>query len=197
MSAIEIWKPVVGYEGRYEVSNLGRIFSIDSGHPATGRILNAAPNKRGYPRVCLTDANGARRARFVHSLVCEAFHGPCPSGMETLHRNGVHADNQKENLRWGTHQENANDAKAHGAISIGEFCHNSKITDNQVVEIIQLSNTLTHAEIGGRYGITERYVYEIAKGYAPRARRIINSGMLIASRNTEDIPACRGLVAGR
>lgn len=51
----------------------------------------------------------------VHSLVCAAFHGPCPNGMVCRHLNGLRRDNRPENLAWGTHSENSQDTIRHGS----------------------------------------------------------------------------------
>lgn len=117
----ETWLSVIGWEGYYEVSDLGRVRSVErivprsSGHPQRirERILKALPGAHGYPRVNLC-VDGRYVQRTVHSLVLEAFVGPCPPGMESLHRNGVRTDCRLSNLRWGTSAENKADTRAHG-----------------------------------------------------------------------------------
>jgi hypothetical protein len=62
--------------------------------------------------------------RFVHRLVLEAFVGPCPEGMECRHLDGDPANNRLENLRWGTHRENAADQVRHGTAAwLRPECH--------------------------------------------------------------------------
>lgn len=176
MSPVEEWRPAVGYEGRYEVSSLGRIFSVDNGHPSTGRILKAKPNKRGYPRVCLTAADGSRRSVQLHILICETFHGPKPSGMEVLHRDGTRR-NHATNLRWGTHAENMAEAAEHGVIRQP----NAVLTDAEVLA----ARRLTMKQIREKHGVSKNYAYQLARGSAPRALRLQPSG-----RDTTRIPGC-------
>ena len=86
---VEVWKPVVGWEGLYTVSSLGRVKSFcDHGRWKTGpegRLLTINYNiDNGYAYVRLS-RNGTSTPRTVHSLVLEAFVGPCPEGMECRH----------------------------------------------------------------------------------------------------------------
>lgn len=110
----EEWRPVVGFEGLYEVSNLGRVASL----PRPGRrksriVMVQTPDWAGYPRLMLR-ANRAYANRKVHVLVAEAFHGVRPTGLVVRHLNGVPTDNSATNLAWGTHAENADDMRRHG-----------------------------------------------------------------------------------
>lgn len=117
----EQWLPVVGWDNRYEVSNLGRVRS--KSHDFTnsngvtkrfrGRTLSAGPNGAGYPVVVLS-ANGERRNEYVHRLVLESFVGPCPDGMQACHNNGNPSDSRLENLRWDSPSSNMLDKQVHG-----------------------------------------------------------------------------------
>lgn len=112
----EIWKPVVGYESSYEVSDLGNVRSLDriittkSGvnKRRKGQPLKPIVLKIGY---CAVNISGMK---YVHRLVLEAFVGECPDGMETCHKNGIRTDNRLENLYWGTSSENSHDIVRHG-----------------------------------------------------------------------------------
>lgn len=119
----EIWNPVAGWEGTYEVSNLGRVRGLDrvgyGGVRIMGRILRpiGGMSKRvPYPLVALSRGGrqGERYYRFIHKLVLEAFVGPRPAGMEACHNNGDAKDNRLSNLRWDTHVSNMEDNFAHG-----------------------------------------------------------------------------------
>lgn len=117
----EIWKPVVGYEGLYEVSDQGRVKTVartvirSNGrtHSIRERVRSASPNHKGYLKVTLTK-DGSLRTRTVHTLVLEAFVGARPAGQECRHLNGNPADPRLENLTWGTPRENAADRIGHG-----------------------------------------------------------------------------------
>lgn len=103
---LEQWRPVPGFEGLYEASNLGRIRS-----PRV--ILKQRLNNMGYPVVELSK-DGRSRESLVHRQVIKAFFGEPQPGMECRHLNGVPTDNRIENLAWGTHSENSIDQVIHG-----------------------------------------------------------------------------------
>lgn len=101
--SVESWKPVVGYESRYLVSDLGNVRSLKSG-------ITLKPFKcRGRLRVDLWNESG-RSVRYIHHLVLEAFIGPRPDGLIALHDNDIGTNNRPTNLSWGTHADNALDA---------------------------------------------------------------------------------------
>ena len=113
----EKWKPVVGYEGLYEVSDQGRMRSL-SRRDARGalrkeRLLKPYVMKHGHHQTGLTK-DGVTKYHLIHRLVLEAFVGPCPEGMEACHGEGGPADNRVENIRWDTRSENMKDIARHG-----------------------------------------------------------------------------------
>ena len=118
---MESWLPIAGYEGSYEVSDLGRVRSLDRLVPhgarlmrVDGRILKQLVNSRsGYLAVSLC-LGGKNHTFTVHRLVANAFLGPRPELLECCHSNGDPLDNRAANLRWDTHQANVDDAVAHG-----------------------------------------------------------------------------------
>ena len=114
----ERWLPVVGYEGAYQVSDLGRVRSLDRmivdsvGHRyfRAGRILRQVTLKgTGHCRVTLPGGIQG----YVHRLVLEAFVGPAPDGMEACHNDGDPTNNRLDNLRWDTRSANNTDAVRH------------------------------------------------------------------------------------
>lgn len=127
MECDEIWLPVAGYEGWYEVSDRGHVRSLDRrvssaanrmapngrSYVIRGRVLTSPPDKNGYPYQWLS-RNGHRKQYAVHALVCTAFNGPRPEGQEVRHLNGQPTDNRASNLMWGTTRENSDDVKDHG-----------------------------------------------------------------------------------
>ena len=120
----EEWRPVVGFEGFYEVSDAGRVRGLDrdvdrgrlSGTLFTmfvkGRILKNSETADRYHLVRLRN-QGVRQAK-VQILVLEAFVGPRPDGYECRHLDGCRTNNRLENLRWGTRSENQRDRNLHG-----------------------------------------------------------------------------------
>ena len=120
----ESWKPVVGYEGLYEVSSAGRVRSLDAIVPRgsgtytrKGRHLKTSVGRNGYPEVELyKDTQRVRRG--VHQLVAKAF-VPNPENLPLVrHLNDVKDDNRVENLAWGTESDNRYDAYRNGRMKI-------------------------------------------------------------------------------
>ncbi len=124
---VEQWKPVVGFEGHYEVSDTGRVRSIPRvvrtatrlRQTIRGRLLRPTPARSGHLSVDLRN-NERRKMSRVHRLVLEAFVGPAPAGTEGCHRDGDPTNNALENLRWGTRSDNEGDKKRHGTDNAGE-----------------------------------------------------------------------------
>lgn len=116
----EVWLPVVGFEGLYEVSDHGRVRSVDRSftrstgrsYTVRGRVLKESKAGRGYPRVTLYQ--GGPKARYVHRLVLEAFEGECPKGRIACHWDDDPTNNHLSNLRWGTPSENNHDKVRNG-----------------------------------------------------------------------------------
>lgn len=125
---IEEWRAVVGFEGSYEVSDQGRVRSLDRVEIfervvwQTGERCVVSRRHRGtilipekvkgsnYLRVRL----GNDSKIYVHTIVLKAFKGPAPEGCECLHGDGDRTNNCDFNLRWGTRLENVHDAIRHG-----------------------------------------------------------------------------------
>ena len=125
----EMWRPVVGFEDCYEVSDQGRVRSLDRmiGAPHgrrwhTGRILAPGAKSRGHLFVNLS-VDGKRCVRLVHLLVLQTFVGPRPDGMEGCHNNGDPSDNRLVNLRWDTKSENTKDRVRHGTHNTANKTH--------------------------------------------------------------------------
>tara|TARA_R110002020_G_scaffold318905_12_gene534589 strand:- start:1304 stop:1816 length:513 start_codon:yes stop_codon:yes gene_type:complete len=111
---MEIWRDVKGFEGIYQVSNYGRVKSLDKevrNNRATfirkGRILKPAPNTKGYLTVVLCD-KGNNKTFKIHKLVAIAFLNHKPCGMDEVidHINEDKTDNRSWNLRKTSNREN-------------------------------------------------------------------------------------------
>lgn len=140
MAVLKEWRDISGAAG-YQVSNTGDVRSF---RPANGRgalvdtprpVAQSIGKGKPYFRVGLS-IGGKIKWRPVHQLVCEAFHGPRPKGMEVRHLNGRHTDNVSTNLMWGTTQENADDRVAHGTKLMGEAVTLSVLTEEQAKKVI-------------------------------------------------------------
>lgn len=174
----EEWRAVVGFEGAYEVSNLGNVRSLDrfvdykKRCQYSGKILEIskwvlgvnlrpAPGTSGHLSVVL----GRNKTRQVHSLVIEAFVGPRPLKHECCHSNGICTDNRAENLRWGTRHENIVDAFKHGGRQRGENSTYAKLKQHQVEEIRSLLPNLSAPKIAKMFGVSAGAIYSIKYGH--------------------------------
>lgn len=142
----EIWKPVVGYEGFYEVSNIGRVKSlrrpwhkIPNSYP---RILKSFPNAWGYPIVILC-MNCRPKTRLVHSLVMEAFVGPRPKANDINHIDGNRQNNSIGNLEYCTRSQNIR----HGYL-VGTRTRIRRVTQKTYMTVRQVQETKRLLEMG-------------------------------------------------
>lgn len=124
MTASERWLPVPDWEGLYEVSDLGRVRSLDrwvrihhdGRRLSRGRVLKPGRvSKYGHQGVIFTNGGPGRYAFQVHQLVMLAFVGPCPDGMEVRHLDSCPWNNRLDNLAYGTKAENTRDSVLNGS----------------------------------------------------------------------------------
>jgi hypothetical protein len=134
----EVWRDVVGYEGIYEVSNIGRIKTVKRVVTRTNgwdftvkeRILKPATDVYGYKRVSLSNMDKGKTHK-VHRVVAQAFLKSIDGKNEVNHINGIKDDNRAENLEWCNRSENVEHAFKNG-LSIprrGSKVHTAKIDE--------------------------------------------------------------------
>lgn len=168
MHANEQWRSPPGYEGRFEVSDLGRVrrlFATRNGKPG---VMALTPNGNGYFVVGLSDASGKRRNWLVHRLVLTAFVGPRPQTIHGAHLDGSKANNALTNLRWCTASENEGHKRLHGRTVEGEKNGCARLTASTVAQIrsqyLPRSQNFGLAPLGRRYGISFQHVSDIIRG---------------------------------
>ncbi len=167
---MEEWKDIKGYEGLYQISNLGRVKSLaryvnrkyNSQRLVKERILSIGDNGNGYCNVCLTK-KCSKKTEKVHQLVAQAFIDNPNNYPEINHSDGNKANNKIENLIWCTRSQNIKHAFKTGLkISLkGEKNHLSKLTEKQVIEIRGLKGSMLGKDIANLYNITESQVSRI------------------------------------
>jgi hypothetical protein len=134
----EVWKPIKGYEGLYEISNLGRIKSLPKpNYKSKIKILKPPLNTYGYCYVTFFK-DKHKYNYLIHRLVLQAFIGY--SDMQCNHKNGIKTDNRLENLEYCTQSENMIHAYQIGLqIPLkGELSKNSKLSLSDVINIRKL-----------------------------------------------------------
>lgn len=177
----EIWIDVVGYENIYQISNYGRVRSIDryieQSHSdgyiykrfIKGKLLSLnRTNGNGYHVVQLSNGynNKPKGNEYIHILVAKHFI-PNPENKPTVnHIDGNKSNNKIDNLEWATQLEQMKHAYRLG-LNIpptpnlkGSELHNAKLNEKQAMEIYTLahSNNYTQKQIAKRYGVSRRTV---------------------------------------
>ena len=145
----EVWKPIPETEGRYEVSNIGRVRSLVAGcrhgsvprrRPLAMTPFNNKPYGSGYWVVNLR-VNGQVQCRCVSELVLTTFVGPRPSpSHDAAHLNGDRNVNRLSNLQWATKKENAAHKRLHGTHRTRRQCTpaaESAASGAQVPQVIE------------------------------------------------------------
>lgn len=176
---MEQWKPIAGFEGLYEVSDLGRVRSLDrvvqcDGGPHAGlvtkhyrgRMLALTPSEQGYINVHLS-GNGQHYTGGVHVLVAREFI-PNPRNLpEVDHKTkgkAAKSDNRVTNLQWVTSARNIQKSFEQGRLPLkGIEVGNSKLTPSQVKQIRQqyaAGDRPQHA-IAAEFGICQAHVSDI------------------------------------
>lgn len=151
---MEQWRDVVGFEGLYQVSDLGNVRNARTGHIKKPH-LNVRLNR---PQICLSKFDKVTTI-YPHKLVMEAFVGKRPEGMECCHADGNPWNNELSNLRWDSRTNNSQDKFKHGTQKMGEKHPMSKLTVEKVLAIRQ-DNRL-HRIIAVEYGVSQPTISEI------------------------------------
>lgn len=166
MAGIERWLPVVGWEGYYEVSDLGRVKSLARTVPdsrqGSKRVRERflKPSKDPYPKVVLSKFN-ERNECTVHQLVLKAFVGPRPDSMEARHLNGNSKDASLANLTYGTKVQNQGDRVPHETHCRGEKSVNAKLMVTDVLKIRNPGWRLNIQETADLFGVSHTAVWAV------------------------------------
>ena len=175
----ERWKDVPGYEGLYQVSDMGRVKKLVGTKCKKDRLKKLVLTKNGRFSVSLYK-NNREKKMLVHRLVLMAFVGPPASEQITRHLDGNPINNDLNNLKWGTHKENQRDSMEHGTKSdpprvdnSGSRNGQSKLTESQASKISVMAKAGRHTQrkIAEMFGVTQQTVSDIKVG---RSRRSSN-----------------------
>ena len=165
---MEVWKDIIDYEGLYQVSNLGRVKSVDrivnndkKKYKLKGILLSKCISKKGYYIVSLCK-NSKSKTFLVHRLVSNAFiknnlNKPCVN-----HIDGVKTNNKVSNLEWCTYKENTQHALKNKLMNINHMYVINKKSYKDVY-ILYKKEVLSQREIAERYNVNQSTICRIIK----------------------------------
>lgn len=156
----EIWLPVVGFEKTHSVSNMGRVKRTLLRGKLCDKIMKKSFNDRGYHTVAVV-VNNIQLHPLVHRLVAMAFIPNPENKPDVNHLKGIKTDNRASELEWCTKPENMKHASEFGLLRKGEEVHNSKLSNEQVLEIRELSNIMTRKSLSDIYGVATSTITKI------------------------------------
>jgi hypothetical protein len=134
----ELWLPVGGYEGYYDVSSFGQVRSLGGRRGSTVRVLKPASNGKGYLAVSLS-VGGKAKTKLVHQLVAKSFVENESFLPHVNHMDGVKTNNRFDNLEYVTHQGNMSHAVETGLLDNKGMKHGKhKLKDGDVVRILDV-----------------------------------------------------------
>ena len=164
----EVWRNIPKYEGLYQVSNLGKVRSLDRHVKDSnnerrrflkGKLLkHGITNKYQHVTLCI---KSEQKTYSVHCLVMLAFKGTPPKDKEVAHNNGVRDDNKLTNLRYATKVENSLDRIEHGTSNKGERHGRTHLTETDVRVIRKISKQFLGKELARRYNVSTAVISNI------------------------------------
>ena len=167
---MEVWKDIEGYKGIYQVSDAGRVRSVDRinsrGYKRKGIILKLQDGNRGYKTVGLCK-DGVMKSHLVHRLVAVAFIPNPENKPEVNHTEGNKPDNRACKLEWCTAAENSEHAVKMRLLKppLGERHPQSKLSEIDVLDIRWLRGFgVTIAALAGEYQVSTTSVRQVLTG---------------------------------
>lgn len=168
---LEQWRPVVGFEQYYAVSNLGNVKRIKaSTGTRVGKLIKPWSDKDHRPTVTLS-VRCQTVKRLVSRLVCTAWHGLAPTKQhQAAHWDGDSSNNREDNLRWATQAENEQDKRRHGRwnhSSIGSKHKDAKLHEIDIPIIKNLrKNGWSGPKLAKHFKVDNKTIYAVLNGKA-------------------------------
>ena len=165
----QIWKTIQGFEGLYEVSNLGAVKSLEKmwvvnkairNKPET--IMKQSTDSNGYFQVELSK-NGKAKKYLVHRLIAKAFIENPDNKNDVNHINCIKKDNRVENLEWATRSENIRHALDNNLVDSAKGSRHgmSILKEEDVIKIRSLGDKYTKKELAEMFGVGRRSINQI------------------------------------
>lgn len=156
----EDFRPILGYEGHYEINSEGVVVSLRFNKR---KVLKTWLNNKGY--VCISLKRDKKQRNYlIHKLVWESFNGPIPCDLQVRHGKGNdQSNNCLEYLSLGTASDNNGRDKARdGTLNIGSMNVNAKLCEAQVIYIkARLADGMLCRELAPLFGVTRRHISDI------------------------------------
>ena len=177
MKSKEEWKDIVGYNGDYQISSIGRVRSFKEWRGTKQRILKPWTMKTGYMAVVLTNGT-SKKYLTVHRLIAKTFLN-IEEGKECVnHKDGNKKNNDITNIEWCTYSENLIHAHRNGLRGIVEYKRgsensNTKLSEEKVIEIRnkykkrsypQDQNGYSSLRLAREYGVSKTAILYILNG---------------------------------
>lgn len=162
--SMEEWEDIAGYEGLYQVSNLGRVKSLGNNKSRNEKIIKPRSNKDGYLLVGLYNEGKGKNHR-VHRLVAQAFINNPDNKPEVNHKDEDKTNNCVENLEWVTRKENINYGTHNERVA--KSLQNHKQTSKPIYGINMKTNErieFPSTQEAGRNGFNQGHVVHCLKG---------------------------------
>ena len=168
----EVWKSVVGYEGFYEVSNMGRVKSLarfvggkgGSLRPIPECIKKTSVNRCGYEKIQFSDGVGRKYHTVVHRVVAGAFLENPHNKAQINHIDGDKLNNSVDNLEWATSFENQRHA-VELTRRYGERTGTPKLKEADIVDVrFLIGNGVRQYDVAKLYDVSRMTIYRVMSG---------------------------------
>jgi hypothetical protein len=162
---LEHWKPVVGFEEYYAISNVGNVCRVKS----YGKKVHPYQPVKQWPQwdgrlFCVLSGGGKRKTYKIHKMMVDSFLGGTPIGLTVQHKDGVCTRNRLSNFGFLTRIENYRHGIATGLMVKGEDSPKALLTEEKVREIKLLFGKLGSSAVGRRYWVTPQAIDQIWRG---------------------------------
>jgi hypothetical protein len=189
---VELWHPIKGYEGFYEISTKGRVRSLDRVIAQKNRwgseMTYLVPSQEIKPKLyglylAVKLNNRGKKVKYIHRLVAEAFIFNPSDFKEVNHIDGDKYNNSDYNLEWVDRAKNHDHAYNTGLAHSGSKSHLAKLTEFEVAEILFLKETidLQYNDLADIFGVTPEAVSKICRGISwsrPITKAIIDEHLV-------------------
>lgn len=166
---MEIWKDIEEFNNLYQISSYGRVRGkgrvLCNGKYLKPKYLKPAFNNTGYLQIRITIDN-ERRIYLVHRLVGKYFIPNTDNKLTINHKDGNKSNNHVSNLEWLSQQDNCIHAALSGLTRVGSKSHRSRLTEEEVSDIVRFSKYLNIPQISKIMNVEYTIIHKILNGYA-------------------------------